>query len=154
MPVEVIGLEVEQDGDVAGERMDILELEARELADDPRVFRGGFGRVGESAADVSGDFDGPSRGAEDRAQQLGRRRLAVGAGDADETCARRQQPVAELDLAPDRDAVRVRAGDERRLRRHSRTLDQQIHPFEQRLLLRSETEFDAKAAEPARRRPR
>src|SRR5581483_4718957 len=33
--VEVVRLEVEQDGDLAGERVHVLELEARELADDP-----------------------------------------------------------------------------------------------------------------------
>ena len=35
VPVEVVGLEIEEDRNVAGERVDILELEARELADDP-----------------------------------------------------------------------------------------------------------------------
>ena len=33
--VEVVGLEVEQDGDARAERLDVLELERRELADDP-----------------------------------------------------------------------------------------------------------------------
>src|SRR6185437_5241528 len=59
------------------------------------------------------------------------------------------QPIAELDFAPDRDSARTRTGDERRFRRYAGALDQQFHPFEQRLLLRSETKFDAEAAEPA-----
>ena len=37
--VEVVGLEVEQHGDARPELVDVLELEARELADDPRVRR-------------------------------------------------------------------------------------------------------------------
>ena len=80
VPVEVVGLEVEQHRDVAGELVHVLELERRELADDP-LRRA---RSSERRADVAGDRDVTSRGAEDRAEQLGRRRLAVRAGDADE----------------------------------------------------------------------
>ena len=42
MPVEVVGLEVEQHGDPAGELVDVLELERRELADDPLGALAGF----------------------------------------------------------------------------------------------------------------
>ncbi len=35
VPVEVVGLEVEQDGDARTQRLDVLELERRELAHDP-----------------------------------------------------------------------------------------------------------------------
>ena len=87
------------------------------------------------AADVAGDLDGASGRAEDRAEQLGRRRLPVRAGDADQVRAGGQQPIAELDLAPDGDAARAGAGDERRLGRYARALDHQFHPLEQRLLL-------------------
>ena len=66
--VEVIGLEVEEDGDVTRERVDVLELEARELAHDPRALRRGERGVGERTADVAGNFDGPACGAEDRAE--------------------------------------------------------------------------------------
>ena len=149
MAIEVVGLEVQEDGDVAGERVDVLELEARELAHDPRVRRRGEGDVGERAADVAGNLDGPAGGAEDRAEQLGRRRLPVRAGDADQMRAGGQQTVAELDLAPDRDAARASAGDERRFRRDAGALDDQFHSLEQRLLLRSESEFDTEPAEPA-----
>ena len=68
MTVEVVGLEVEEDGDVAGERVDVLELEARELAHDPRALRRRERGVGERPADVAGNFDGPACGAEDRAE--------------------------------------------------------------------------------------
>ena len=37
VPVEVVGLEVEQHGDPRPKLLDVLELEARELADDPCV---------------------------------------------------------------------------------------------------------------------
>ena len=78
--VEVVRLEVEQHRDLARELVDVLELERRELADDP--VRGANG--GERRADVSRDDDVAAGGAEDRAEQLGGRRLAVRAGDADE----------------------------------------------------------------------
>ena len=84
VPVEVVGLEVEKDGDVAGERVDVLELEARELADDPRARVGLLRCVGERPADVAGNLRGAIVGAEDRAEQLGRRRLPVRARHADE----------------------------------------------------------------------
>ena len=84
VPVEMVGLEVEEEGDVTRERVDVLELEARELAHDPRAVRRRERGVGERPADVAGNLDGTACGAEDRAEQLGRRRLAVRAGDADE----------------------------------------------------------------------
>ena len=70
---------------------------------------------GEAAptSDVSGrptlpaTSTGRPAGAEDRAEQLGRRRLAVRAGDAEDRV--REEPRAELDLAPHGDAARARA---------------------------------------------
>src|SRR5581483_8170346 len=41
VPVEMVRLEVEEDGDVARKRLDVLELEARELAHDPRPLADG-----------------------------------------------------------------------------------------------------------------
>ena len=38
VPVEMVGLEVEEDGDARTQRLDVLELERGELADDPRVL--------------------------------------------------------------------------------------------------------------------
>jgi hypothetical protein len=66
--VEVIGLQVEEDADARPKRLDVLELEARELADDPHV--GGRHPVerGERTADVSGNLDRPSGDTEDRAE--------------------------------------------------------------------------------------
>src|SRR5581483_859457 len=118
---------VEEHGDLARELVDVLELEGRQLADDPR------GRLDprEGPADVAGDRDVAAGGAEDRAEQLGRRRLAVRAGDADEARAR-EQAEAELDLAPDRDPARASGGDERRLARHARALDEEADAVEER----------------------
>ena len=81
--IEVVRLEVEQHRDVAGELVHVLELEGRELADDPV---GGPNRR-ERRADVPGDRDVAAGRAEDRAEQLGRRRLAVRPGHADEARA-------------------------------------------------------------------
>ena len=81
--VEVVGLEVEQHRDVAGQLVHVLELERRQLADDPlhRLERR------QRRADVARHRDVASRGTEDRAEQLGRRGLAVRPGDADEARA-------------------------------------------------------------------
>ena len=120
--VEVVGLEVDEHGDAAAEHVDVLQLEGRELADDELP---GLGiDPGQRPADVT---RGPE--AEDRAQELGRRRLAVRAGDADEVDA--EQPVAELDLAPDRDPARPRDADEQLARRDARALHEHVHVVEQ-----------------------
>ena len=63
------------------------------------------------------------------AEQLRGRRLAVRAGDADEP--RLEQPVAELDLAPDRHASALGLRHERRLARNPGALHQQLGPVEQ-----------------------
>src|SRR6185312_77995 len=122
---------------------------ARKLAHDPRALCRSEGGIGEGTTHVAGHLDLPAGCAEDRAEQLGRRRLPVRAGHADQARARREQPVAELDLAPDGEVARPRTRDQRRFGRYARTLDDEFHPFEQRLLLRSESEFDAEVAEPA-----
>ena len=83
VPVEVIGLQVEQHGDVAGQLVHVLELERRQLADHP------FRRAdrGQRRADVPGDRDVASGGAKDGAEELGGRRLPVRARHADEARA-------------------------------------------------------------------
>jgi hypothetical protein len=119
----MIGLEVEEDRDAGLEFVDVLELEARQLADDPVVFADLPVQVGERAAHVAGD-----RGLEHRAEKLARRRLAVGAGDADQAAG--QEPVAELDLAPDRDLARASSRQERGISRHARALDDEFDIIE------------------------
>jgi len=80
VPVEVVGLEVEEDADPEVQLVDVLELEGRELADDPV----GGARGAERRADVPGDDDVAPGGAEDRAEELAGRRLAVRARDPDD----------------------------------------------------------------------
>ena len=137
VPVEVVGLEVEEDGDVARERVHVLELEARELADDRRAGPDPLCDVGERAADVARDLGVLPVGAQDRGEQLRRRRLSVRAGYTDQQIAV-EEPVAELDLAPDRDRMRTRGHDERRLGRHARALDDELDTLHHGLLFRSE----------------
>ena len=79
MPVEVVGLEVEQHRNLAGELVDVLELEAGELADDAVAGLDLAVELGERAADVARD-----RRLQHHSEQLAGRRLAVRPGHADE----------------------------------------------------------------------
>ena len=65
----------------------------------------------ERPPDVAGDRDRPAGGAEDRSEELARRRLAVRPGHPEHGLAR-QEPRAELDLAPD-GSPRARAASTR-----------------------------------------
>src|SRR5262249_12320788 len=109
------------------ERLDVLELERRELADDPvrRADRG------ERGADVPRDGDVAPRRAEDRAEQLRRRRLAVRARDADEPRVLRQEAPCDLHLGMDGDAALARDRDERALAGNAGALDEDIDSVEQ-----------------------
>src|SRR5207302_7357683 len=64
--IEVVRLQVQQDGDARPETVDVLELEARELAHDPRVARNRVVESRQRAADVADNLYGSLRGAEDR----------------------------------------------------------------------------------------
>ena len=68
MPVEMVGLEVEQDCDVARERHDVLELEARELAHDPRPRLHGQRNFAQGHVLVAGEHGVDARRGEHRAQ--------------------------------------------------------------------------------------
>ena len=127
MPVEVIGLEVQQNGDPRPELVDVLELERGQLADDELLGLDLAVQLCERAPDIPGDGR-----AEDEAEPLRRRRLAVRAGDAQDRV--REQPRGELDLAPDWQPAAPRLDDERRLTRHARALDEDPDPVEQREL--------------------
>ncbi len=59
-----------------------------------------------------------------------------------------QQPVAELDLAPDRHAGGSRSRDRRRLGRHARALDQHVH-VPHCSLVAPDAHFDARGDKPA-----
>ena len=102
VPVEVVRLEVEQDGDVARERRDVLELEARELADDPRARLDLAVELGERAADVAAP-----RGSVASIAPSSSSVVVLPFVPVTPTSRGPEQPVAELDLAPDRDAPRL-----------------------------------------------
>ena len=78
----------------------VLELEARALADDGGVGVELADQRRQRRADVAGHRDRQLGRAVDRAEQLGRGRLAVRAGHRDE--AVRQQPPGQLELADHR----------------------------------------------------
>ena len=144
--VEVVGRQVEEDGDLGPERLDVLELEARELAHDPRVFGDCAVEAGERTADVPGHGDGPAGGSKDGAEQLARRRFPVRPGHPDDGV--REQARAELHLAPDGEAARACGGREGCLARDSGALHQQVHAVKERGVHRAEDDFDARLAKP------
>jgi hypothetical protein len=140
--VEVVGLEVEQHGGSRPELVDVLELERGHLADDAGARSDLAVELAERPPDVP-----CNRGAEHRAEQFARRRLAVRAGDRDDVDVR-QQAVAELDLAPHRNAAGPRGPHGRRLARHSRALDHELHCLHHVLVLDAQSEFDACGGKP------
>jgi hypothetical protein len=103
----------------------VLELEARDLADDGRRRVDAPDELCQRAADVAGH-----RRTEDVPEELARRRLAVRPGDRHERIG--QQPGAELDLRPDRDPALARGRRQRRLARHAGALHQHVDAVEQR----------------------
>src|SRR5439155_15372285 len=114
----------QEERDLARERGDALELKRRGLADDELALGVLPVEPGQRAADVA-----RHRRAEHRAEELGRRRLPVRPRDTGEPHA--QEPVAELDLGPDRDSALARRRDERILARNARRLDEYVGPLEQ-----------------------
>jgi hypothetical protein len=125
VPVEVIGLEVEQDRDPRPKLVDVLELEAGHLTDDGLTRVDQAVELAERPPDVAGD-----RRAEHEAEKLRGRRLAVGPGNRDEG-ALVQQTGTELDLAPDRNAAPARLDDERCCAGDTRALDEKANAAEQ-----------------------
>ena len=129
--VEVIRLEIEQHRDAAVERADVLELERRELADDPRIGGRVTDEAREWAADVAGDLGRHPGGVEHGAEQRGRRRLAVRPGDADDRV--REQAGPELDLGDDGNTELTRSHNGRRLGRDAGALHDELDAEEERV---------------------
>jgi hypothetical protein len=144
--VQVIRLQVEQHGDLERELVHVLELERGELGDDPGIL--GWIEGGQRPPHVAAHGHGAPGGAKDLAQQLGRRRLALRAGHSQEG-SRAQQPVTELDLAPDRQATPPRARHERVVARDAGALDDNVYDIQQCSLLVPEVNFDTGRLEPA-----
>src|SRR5581483_10337421 len=128
--------------DVARERLDVLELEARELAHDPGTGPNRQRDLAQRHVLVAGEHRVDAGGGEHRAEQADRGRLALRPGDAEHGVAL-EQAKAELDLAPDRDAALTRGCGHRRPRRHPGALHDQVDSLQYRSVLRSETQFDA-----------
>ena len=126
--VEVVGLEVDQHGDVGPELVNVFELEARELADDPHIRR----RLdaGDRPPDVARNRHLSPRRAEHRAEPLDGRRLSVRPGHAEDGIG--QVVRCELHLAPDRNA---RSRHDRVRARHAGALDQDVGAIEERDVL-------------------
>ena len=118
VPVKVVLRQVEEHGHGRPEAFDVLELEAGELGDDDRVLRDHARHRRQGVTDVAADRDGQTGVPEDGAGQLGGRRLAVGAGDADHGVA--EEAAGELDLAPQRHAAVEGLAARRRSRRGRR----------------------------------
>jgi hypothetical protein len=144
--VEMVGLEVQQHTDARPKAVHVLELEARQLADDPRVVADRAVERADGTADVARDRDRPPGRAEDRAEQLARGRLAVRSGDAEEGVA--QEAEAELDLAPDRYAAFAGGRRQGRLSRHAGALHEQVDSLQQPVLLRPQVDFDTGLGKP------
>ena len=126
--VEVVGLEVEQDGDRGrsvstssswnDESSQTIQASGGDLADERR----------QRAADVAGDLDRPSGRAEHRAEQLARRRLAVRARSRRGSGSARSRAPSSISLQTGMPRV-ARARDERRLARDARALHDELDPL-------------------------
>ncbi len=126
----------------------VLELEARELADDRRTRLELAVECAERTAHVAADGCGPAVRSHDRADQLGRRRLPVRARDAHVGLT--DQAGSELDLAPHREAPMPRGGDEGGLARDPGAFHEELHVFQERaVVVRAQSNFDACAAKPS-----
>ena len=119
-----------------------------DLADDPGVRLDRADERAQRAPDVARDLDRPPVGAEHLAEKRRRRRLSVRPGDRDDRV--REESRTELELVPDRNAASASSRDQRRVGPDSGTLDDQIDPLCQRLLLASHVNFDATLTEPSR----
>jgi len=146
--VEVVGLEVEQHRDVAAEVVHVLQREARELADDPCAGCDLQRDLAERRVFVPGQDGVAASRLEHRAEETHRGGLPFRPRDAQQGIPG-QEPVAELDLAPDRDSAGARGRDGRRPARHTWALHDHVHVLQQVLLLGPEQDFDTGLGKPA-----
>jgi hypothetical protein len=139
--IEVVGLEIREDGDAWAQRLDVFELEGRELAHDPGVGLDGTDQRRQRATDVARDLHGHAPGLEHRAEQGRGRRLPVRSGDPGERI--REQACAQLDLRDHRDRPTARRRHRRSLRRNPRALHDELHALQQRRIPRPEYDLAA-----------
>ena len=141
--VEVVALQVEDHRRLGREGDRVLQLERRALADHDRsgivLFRmEGERRVG--GPDVADDRDRHAGLAVQVAEQLGRRRLAVGPGDRDHLVGR--AAPGQLQLAEHRDAAPARGLDHRRGLRDAGRLDHAADALQQRDAVDARVQLD------------
>ena len=117
MPVEVVGSDVQQDGDVRMQVLRRLELEAAQLGDEDcpglDVVHGG----NQGDADVAADERGKAGRLQHLAQERRSRGLAVRPGDADQPPG--QEPARRLDFGDDLNPAGTRRLELRQVPGHS-----------------------------------
>ena len=104
MARQMVRRDVEKKRDVGAKRRCRLQLVGGQLENDHAV-RAGIGQRARGLADIAADGDRHSGSGKAMADQRGRRRFAVGAGDGDDTRLR-GGPHGELDLADHRNTGR------------------------------------------------
>ena len=125
MPVEVVRLEVEQNGDPGPKLVDVLELEARELADDPLVGLDLADQLAERTCRRSRPSAAPSIAPSSSVV------VVFPFVPVTPTIGFGSSRARELDLAPDRDPTFARRDDERRLARHTGALHEHVDTVQQ-----------------------
>ncbi len=118
-----------------------LELEAARLDHVHGVRRGRVHLRAERHADVAADQHAASVRRQHPADQRGRRRLALRAGDGDDAAL--QPARRQLELADDLDAARPRVVEHRLLERHARADDDQVGVRQRPGLVAAELEANA-----------
>ncbi len=138
--------QVQQHCHLRTKTLDVLELEARQLADHPCVRRHDAVECGQGTSDIPGHGNGLAGRAENRAEKLACGRLPVRAGDAEDGVRDESRP--ELDLTPDGRVTAPRSHHERSIAGHSRAFHHQVHAVEERGIFRTHDDFYAGLAKP------
>ena len=160
MAVEVVGRDVEEDADRSRGNARCPRAGSSRARQTIQASGSGSATVAERAADVPGHLDRPSGGAEDRAEELGRGRLPVRAGDAEhrvagEESVRRARPRS----TPGRHAARAAATSGASAGTPGLFTSRSM-PSTQRGVVRAESHFDdlpreaSRCPAPRRGRPR
>ena len=129
--IEVIGRHVEQHADLGREAAGVLQLKGGDLARDRGIPGKRSHERAQGGAHVARHRHRVAGLPVDVADELDRRRLAVGAGDGDELVS--QQAPRELELAQNAEPARARRRDHRCRIGHSGTLDERSHALKERL---------------------
>ncbi len=139
--VEVVGRDVQDHADVEARSLHRLELEAGQLEHDPVPRRHLVQAVENGVADVAADEDRPIAGCKNGAGERGRRRLAVGAGDADDRPGAQAQE--QVDLAGNLDAPPSRVIQELGIPLHTRAGIHDVDTCQHRIVVAPKLFFNA-----------